>query len=247
MNNHFASKKRNARKGFSLVELVVVILIIAILAVAVFAGGSAVIKKSQVSRTTSDLHNFSVAVEAVLNENPGVANISTDSAANREITAIMDKLNANLPEDYKLTKIAAAQATGNITYDYTGTDGGTYIIAQSAKTDSWDNPYYVVFDATDRNPNGKSDFFITVVSAGPDAKTDVDGVIGGTNTLASGKADDVFLLVQYTDGDVTAVTYNCASDADKILNGEATRAAATTYQDTGAGTPAVNTTSPVNF
>ena len=71
MNNHFASKKRNARKGFSLVELVVVILIIAILAVAVFAGGSAVIKKSQVSRTTSDLHNFSVAVEAVLNENPG--------------------------------------------------------------------------------------------------------------------------------------------------------------------------------
>ena len=68
-------KKRFARKGFSLVELVVVILIIAILAVAVFAGGSAVIKKSQVSRTTSDLHNFSVAAESTLNENPSVANI----------------------------------------------------------------------------------------------------------------------------------------------------------------------------
>lgn len=80
MKNMFKTRKQ--RKGFSLVELVVVILIIAILAVAVFAGGSAVIKKSQVSRTTSDLHNFSVAVEAVLNENPGVANISTDSAAN---------------------------------------------------------------------------------------------------------------------------------------------------------------------
>lgn len=69
MKNMFKTRKQ--RKGFSLVELVVVILIIAILAVAVFAGGSAVIKKSQVSRTTSDLHNFSVAVEAVLNENPG--------------------------------------------------------------------------------------------------------------------------------------------------------------------------------
>ena len=67
--------KKNHRKGFSLVELVVVILIIAILAVAVFAGGSAVIKKSQVSRTTSDLHNFSVAVESTLNETPAVANM----------------------------------------------------------------------------------------------------------------------------------------------------------------------------
>lgn len=251
MNNHSVSIKRNARKGFSLVELVVVILIIAILAVAVFAGGSAVIKKSQVSRTTSDLHNFSVAVEAVLNENPGVANISADSAANHnEITAIMDKLNANLPEDYKLTKITAKQDTGNITYDYAGTDGSTYIIAQSAKTDSWDNPYYVVFDAVDRNSNGKSDFFITVISAGPDAKTAVDGTIGGTNSLASGKADDVFLLVQYTDGDVTAVTYNCASDAEKIMTNQLDAAngnkkvAATTYQASGA---AVNTTSPVNF
>lgn len=243
MKNMFKTRKQ--RKGFSLVELVVVILIIAILAVAVFAGGSAVIKKSQVSRTTSDLHNFSVAVEAVLNENPGVANISTDSAANHEITAIMDKLNTNLPEDYKLKKITGDQTSGNITYDYAGADGGTYIIAKSKKTDSWDNPYYVVFDATDRNSNGKSDFFITVVSAGPDAKTDVDGVIGGSNTLASGKADDVFLLVQYTDGDVTAVTYNCASDANKILNGAAT--AATTYQDAGSGTPVVNATSPVNF
>ena len=55
MKNMFKTRKQ--RKGFSLVELVVVILIIAILAVAVFAGGSAVIKKSQVSRTTSDLHN----------------------------------------------------------------------------------------------------------------------------------------------------------------------------------------------
>lgn len=247
----FSNKKRASRKGFSLVELVVVILIIAILAVAVFAGGSAVIKKSQVSRTTSDLHNFSVAVEAVLNENPGVANISTDSAANHEITAIMDKLNANLPEDYKLTKVANAMTGGNITCDYKSSDTGTYIVAQSAKTDSWDNPYYVVFDATDRNSNGKSDFFITVISAGPDAKTDVDGVIGGSNTLASGKADDVFLLVQYTDGDVTAVTYNCASDAEKIvtnqLDASNKKVAATTYQDAGAGTPAVNTTSPVNF
>ncbi len=243
-------KTRKQRKGFSLVELVVVILIIAILAVAVFAGGSAVIKKSQVSRTTSDLHNFSVAVEAFLNETPSVANMS--SYKDMSDKKVLDSLNAGLAEDYKLSLLTGAETGGNITTtNGAPSDTDKYFIAKSAKTDAWDNPYYVVFDTVDRNGSGKSDFFITVISAGPDAKTVVDGAIGGSNTLASGKADDVFLLVQYTDGDVTAVTYNCASDAEKIvtnqLDASNKKVAATTYQDAGAGTPAVNTTSPVNF
>lgn len=243
-------KTRKQRKGFSLVELVVVILIIAILAVAVFAGGSAVIKKSQVSRTTSDLHNFSVAVEAFLNETPSVANMS--SYKDMSDKKVLDSLNAGLAEDYKLSLLTGAETGENITTTSGApSDTDKYFIAKSAKTDAWDNPYYVVFDTVDRNGSGKSDFFITVISAGPDAKTAVDGAIGGSNTLASGKADDVFLLVQYTDGDVTAVTYNCASDAEKIvtnqLDASNKKVAATTYQDAGAGTPAVNTTSPVNF
>lgn len=244
MKNMFKTRKQ--RKGFSLVELVVVILIIAILAVAVFAGGSAVVKKSQVSRTTSDLHNFSVAVESTLNENPGVANIKNNSGD--AIVGIMNKLNANLPEDYKLEKVTSAQADGNITYEYAAAADSTYVVAKSAKTDAWENNYYVVFDATDRNSDGKSDFFITVISAGPDAKTAVDGNIGGTNNDA--KADDVFLLVQYTDGDVSSVTYNMASDADKVLTGVVTDGKrtnkATTYRAAVAA-DAVNTTSPVNF
>ena len=243
-------KTRKQRKGFSLVELVVVILIIAILAVAVFAGGSAVIKKSQVSRTTSDLHNFSVAVEAFLNETPSVANMS--SYKDMSDKKVLDSLNAGLAEDYKLSLLTGAETGENITTTSGApSDTDKYFIAKSAKTDAWDNPYYVVFDTVDRNGSGKSDFFITVISAGPDAKTAVDGAIGGSNTIASGKADDVFLLVQYTDGDVTAVTYNCASDAEKIvtnqLDASNKKVAATTYQDAGAGTPAVNTTSPVNF
>ena len=106
-------KTRKQRKGFSLVELVVVILIIAILAVAVFAGGSAVIKKSQVSRTTSDLHNFSVAVEAFLNETPSVANMS--SYKDMSDKKVLDSLNAGLAEDYKLSLLTGAETGENIT------------------------------------------------------------------------------------------------------------------------------------
>jgi prepilin-type N-terminal cleavage/methylation domain-containing protein len=214
-------KRHNARKGFSLVELVVVILIIAILAVAVFAGGSAVIKRSQVSRTTSDLHNFSVAIESALNETPSVANMSKES----EFTAIINAVNSNLSTDYQLTRLEA-DVSGNITtaqsvVNATRTDDsvltGTYAIYVSAKTDAWDNPYYVIFDATERHAAGISEFYITVVSAGPNAQTTITSVTTGTGI----EADDVFLLVQYTDGDVAAVTYNC--DGDTLKNGADTQ------------------------
>ena len=237
--------KKNHRKGFSLVELVVVILIIAILAVAVFAGGSAVIKKSQVSRTTSDLHNFSVAVESTLNETPAVANMGKyeDMSAGK----MLEKLNANLAEDYHLDLLTEAE-TGNITSTKgTPTDTDLYFIAKSKKTDAWDNAYYVIFDTQDRNGLGKSDFFITVISAGPDAKTALDGVIGAPN---GDKSDDIFLLVQYTDGDVSAVTYNTASDAMKCNNmGTGATGSEAKLVDLAKGTATYTTpaTAPVNF
>ena len=240
MKNMFKTRKH--RKGFSLVELVVVILIIAILAVAVFAGGSAVIKKSQVSRTTSDLHNFSVAVEAFLNETPSVANMGSYKDMNDK--KVLDGLNAGLAEDYKLNLLTGAE-TGNITStNGVPADADHYFIAKSDKTDAWDNPYYVVFDTQDRNGVGKSDFFITVISAGPDAKTALDGKIGGTNDT---KADDVFLLVQYTDGDVTAVTYNTASDAMKCNNMATDDTAKLVDLAKGTATYTTPATAPVNF
>jgi prepilin-type N-terminal cleavage/methylation domain-containing protein len=210
-----ASKKR---KGFSLVELVVVILIIAILAVAVFAGGSAVIKRSQVSRTTSDLHNFSVAIESAVNETPSVANMKAAStnATYDDLQKIVDAVNSNLATVYQLktTPVAASTTTGNIKF----TVGASYIILESAKTDAWDNPYYVIFDFGERHCKGQSDFYITVVSAGPNAQTNVGGNI---------ECDDVFLLVQYSDGDVSAMTYNM--DTDSINTTTIANSTDTTY------------------
>ena len=237
-------KKRKARKGFSLVELVVVILIIAILAVAVFAGGSAVIKKSQVSRTTSDLHNFSVAVESFLNENPSVANTSGTTGYD----ALVNKLNANLPEDYQLTGAATAPTGGNITIKATNTNVAVY---ESTKTDAWDNHYYVIFDSGERHGTANSDFYVYVVSAGPDAKTELAGAIGGTNAT---KADDVFLLAQYENGDVSAVTYNMSSDNGKLQSGTADGVNATkiasgsaVYCEDAATTTGLQASCPVNF
>ena len=208
MKNFLA--KRKQRKGFSLVELVVVILIIAILAVAVFAGGSAAIKKSQVSRTTSDLHNFSIAIESAMNETPKVANMNAEA----DFTPIVNAVKANLPADYALGDAPiAADISGNTVVKAGTASTGTYAIYQSAKTDAWDNPYYVIFDATERHNAGISEFYITVVSAGPNAQTTITSDASDKGI----EADDIFLLVQYTDGDVSAVTYNC--DGDTLKNG----------------------------
>ena len=212
----FMNRKNMKRKGFSLVELVVVILIIAILAVAVFAGGSAAIKKSQVSRTTSDLHNFSIAIESAMNETPSVANMKASAGASAAVTeadmqAIINAVKNNLPADYQFvanddgTCKQAPVTTGNLQVS----NGNSYLVLKSAKTDAWDNNYYVIFDFGERHRQGQSDFFITVVSAGPNAQTNVGGNI---------ECDDIFLLVQYSDGDVSAVTYNVDADTMNVTD-----------------------------
>ena len=242
MQSSIAKHMARARRGFSLVELVIVIIIIAILAVAVFAGGSITVKKSQVSRTISDLHNFSIAVEATLNEMPDVANITVNELATGTPTptkakwdALLTALNANLPADYQLAAPTDANylADNNIT-KYTTADGDGIQVWQSAKTDSWGNPYFVIFNCEERNSGSHTEFFVTVVSAGPNAKTSfaADGEIN---------ADDIFNLTQYTDGDVTACTYNWAEPASThALQGTkgTPASAATTYN---------GSTAPVNF
>ena len=216
-----ATNTMKKRKGFSLVELVIVILIIAVLATAVFAGGSAIVKKSQVSRTESDLHNFSVAIEAAMNETPSVANMYNDKGFDAILTAI----NGNLSDDYKLSELDKVKDTayfdgvnGNIKVldkttsfakdngDEKAEAGENYVIYKSEKTDAWGNHYFALLDCGERHASGQSDFYVTVISAGPNAQTTIDGNI---------ESDDIFLLVQYSDGDVVAATYDV--DGDKLF------------------------------
>jgi len=203
------------KNGFSLVELIVVILIIAILAVAVFAGGSAAIKKAHIAKATSDLHNFQIAVEMTLNESPQVANIATETKK-AQLESIMDALNDNLAADYKLTAVDGT-LTGNITKTAATTDDANFIICRSDKADSWGNPYFVIIDRAERGGSSASEFYMTAVSAGPNAILHLDGAIDG---------DDVFSLTSYADGDVISATYNMAEAAPTIVGGAE---AATSY------------------
>lgn len=181
-------------------ELVVVILIIAILAVAVFSGGSSVIKKANIARVKSDLYNFTIPVEQFLCSTPSVANDTTTANFSTPSSKYVQALNKILPADYQLSSISASDLNGNVTANVASTS----VAFKSKKTDAWGTPYFVVFDYEDRHSDHSSDFYITVVSAGPDSQIEIGGTIGD---------DDIFTLCQFSNGEVTSKTYNAATDS----------------------------------
>lgn len=161
---------KSQMRGFSLVELVVVILIIAILAVAVFAGGSAAIGKAQVSRAKSDLHNFDVAITTYMNENRELVSL-TNTSAKANFDKEIQKLNRLLPQDYVFSTDPIDMSGTQFTASST-----SLLAYQSAKMDPWDNPYILLIDTTDRNA-GCSEYYISVLSAGKNAQAALDGAL----------------------------------------------------------------------
>lgn len=79
MNKFMKRMANKQRKGFTLVELVVVILIIAILAAAIFLGGATVIKQAREAQVKSDLNNMATYVQDMLYENPDLQYFKGDA------------------------------------------------------------------------------------------------------------------------------------------------------------------------
>lgn len=155
-------KNHRKGKGFSLTELVIVIIIIAILALAVFAGGSAAIKKAKISRATSDLHNFDVALQTYMFSNRDPVKLTVLSPK-EDFNKVVDGLNPFLPMGYTL-KSVTLPTSGNIFSTLSFLN-----VYESEKKDPWDNPYYFLIDPTARNA-GETEYYFIVMSAGQNAQ-----------------------------------------------------------------------------
>ena len=213
-------KNHKKGKGFSLTELVIVIIIIAILALAVFAGGSAAIKKAKISRATSDLHNFDVALQTYMFSNRDPVKLTVLSPK-EDFNKVVDGLNPFLPMGYTL-KSVTLPTSGNIFSTLSFLN-----VYESEKKDPWDNPYYFLIDPTARNA-GETEYYFIVMSAGQNAQANVGGPLD---------KDDIFLLCEYNNGTVTTNVYNMSTDTKDLTGSPLTRGETSLISSTNGSSP----------
>ena len=218
--NHAIWKHRKERKGFTLQELVIVIIIIAILALAVFAGGSAAIRKAKISRATSDLHNFDVALQTYMFSNRDPVKLTVLSPK-EDFNKVVDGLNPFLPMGYTL-KSVTLPTSGNIFSTLSFLN-----VYESEKKDPWDNPYYFLIDPTARNA-GETEYYFIVMSAGQNAQANVGGPLD---------KDDIFLLCEYNNGTVTTNVYNMSTDTKDLTGSPLTRGETSLISSTNGSSP----------
>jgi general secretion pathway protein G len=106
------SFRRSRKKGFTLVELLVVVAILAILSVALLPSVLGYSDKARNTRAAKDIRNFNTVVEAFAATDGNYPEASLDTDNPRSIASVMQSKGVNWTGD----------ATG--------------------KTDPWGNPYY---------------------------------------------------------------------------------------------------------
>lgn len=176
------------------------VLAIAISAVVV---SNLVVKEERNKQVLADMEQFSRATELLLQENPTVSSAGNkDEAAFGSMkSSYIKAMNGILPQGYKIEN--AIEENSDPTENITVSNSESAVVYQSICTDPWGTPYFIIFDAADRHADGNNDFYITVVSAGPNRATDLNGTID---------SDDIFMLSQYQNGDTNSVVYRVSED-----------------------------------
>lgn len=156
MAKRLANKQR---KGFSLVELVVVILIIAILAAAIFLGGATVINQARESQVKSDLRNMATYVQDMLYENPDLQ-YHSKFAAGEGFTYDPTTKTFTYASETDATKENMEVMTKLLNANYLTAD-----FQLGEVTDAWDNPYLFSYDQTVSQATGETSSCIVVISS----------------------------------------------------------------------------------
>ena len=218
MKNMFKSCVANTnRKGFSLVELVVVILIIAILAAAIFLGGSTVIKQSRESTVQNDLRNFGSYVQDMFYANPTIQSAAaykdaekyTVNPSNGTVTYKLAEDDSVDADDLPVLKLFNEKY---LTKDFQ---------LDATKNDPWENPYvYQYIQALDTTDTKHSAAAILINSTGAnginnsDAKlvlpADYDAYVSAAylvDQISSTCGDDYGVVILMIDGAVSTALY----------------------------------------
>lgn len=192
-----------ARKGFSLVELLIAVVVLGILGAMLIAAGTAAQNKARVSVASNDIDSVRNAVYTAFMMKPQVMQY-TDSNPTAWAKNVVENINAELDENWQWEPIGGDWA--NITHSGP--------VAQTPRMrDPWNNPYtmYIYTDSyttkyVDENnaalPASDSVMYVVICSAGPNGTGVGTGMTGDVLVEAGAVAGsaDIGKMVNNTDG-----------------------------------------------
>ncbi len=225
-----------ARKGFSLVELLIAVVVLGILGAMLIAAGTAAQNKARISVASNDIDSARNAVYTALMMNPSVAQFTDASSGWQK--SIVDMVNAELDETWQWDLLDATAGAG--------TTGKSGAIAQTrTMRDPWDNPYTMFCytddftekyyaDETSGNSvdapthmlnKSDSSFVLVIASAGPNGTGVGAGLNGelGKGAVATGTPsaaeminntdgiDDIGVIMHLVNGSTTQATFGWSS------------------------------------
>lgn len=227
---------KKARKGFSLVELLIAVVVLGILGAMLIAAGTAAQNKARVSVASNDIDSVRNAVYTAFMMKPQVMQF-TDGTANWAET-IVGNINEELDENWQWKVIPGA-----------GTKSGP--VAQTiTMRDPWNNPYtmYIYTDTfttlySDESGTELKDqdsvVYVVIASAGPNGTGAGMGETGtiGLSAINAGDAttgaaaignmvnntdgiDDLGVVIRIRNGSTTMATFGWGAAALGDLNGK---------------------------
>lgn len=226
---------KKARKGFSLVELLIAVVVLGILGAMLIAAGTSAQNKARVAVAQNDIDSARNAVYTAVMMNPNVAQFTDDTADWKQ--KVVDIINEELDETWQWDLIAAKDgASGPIAQTRTMRDPWKNPYTLYAYTDTYTTTYYRdeasganINTPTDANKLVPADSSMTlvIVSAGPNGTGVGKGITGsiiteddGSGTPASAASqmvnntdgiDDIGVVMQVVNASTTQATFGWSS------------------------------------